>query len=63
MGDHLIDDSSPTNKLRLKIWKAKEAYITNWMVRNMEVEQKNQYYLIDIVADIWKEIQKSCAEM
>ena len=30
---------------------------------NMEVEQKNQYYLMDIVADIWKEIKKSCAEM
>ena len=35
IGDHLIDDSSPTDKLRLKIWKAEEAYITNWMVRNM----------------------------
>ena len=63
MGNHLIDDSIPTDKLRLKIWKAEEAYITNWMVRNMEVEQKNQYYLMDIVADIWKEIEKSCAEM
>ena len=63
IGDHLIDDSSPTDKLRLKIWKAEEAYITNWMMRNMEVEQKNQYYLMDIVADIWKEIEKSCAEM
>ena len=63
MGDHLIDDSIPTDKLRLKIWKAEEAYITNWMARNMEVEQKNQYYLMDIVADICKEIEKSCAEM
>ena len=63
MGDHLIDDSPPTDKLQLKIWKAEEAYITNWMVRNMEVEQKNQYYLMYIVADIWKEIEKSCAEM
>ena len=63
MGDHLIDDSSPTDKIRLKIWKAEEAYITNWMVRNMEVEQKNQYYLMDLVTYIWKEIQKSCAEM
>ena len=56
MGDHLINDPPPTDKLQLKIWKAEEAYITNWMVRNMEVEQKNQYYLMDIVADIWKEI-------
>ena len=63
MGDHLIDDPPPTDKLRLKIWTAEEVYITNWMVRNTEVEQKNQYYLMDIVADIWKEIQKSCAEM
>ena len=63
MGDHLTDNSPPTDKLRLKLWRAEEAYITNWMVRNMEVEQRNQYYLMDVVADIWREIRKSCAEM
>ncbi|XP_078448442.1 uncharacterized protein LOC144717008 [Wolffia australiana] len=63
MGDHLTDDSPPTDRLRLKLWRAEEAYITNWMVRNMEVEQRNQYYLMDVVADIWREIRKSCAEM
>ena len=52
MGDHLTDNSPPTDKLRLKLWRAEEAYITNWMVKNMEVEQRNQYYLMDVVADI-----------
>ena len=35
----------------------------NWMIKNMEEEQRDDYLLIDSVHDLWQEINKSCAEM
>ena len=63
LGKHLIDDPPSEEDPRYEIWESEEALITNWMIKNMEEEQRDDYLLIDCVRDLWQEIQKSCAEM
>lgn len=63
LGKHLIDDPPSEEDLRYEIWESEKALITNWMIKNMEEEQRDDYLLIDCVRDLWQEIQKSCAKM
>ena len=63
MGKHLTDDPPSEEDPRYKIWEFEEALITNWMFKNMEEEQRDDYLLIDCVRDLWQEMKKSCAEM
>ncbi|XP_078441716.1 uncharacterized protein LOC144711607 [Wolffia australiana] len=64
LGNHLTEDppSEDAPKLERVIWESEEAFITNWMIKNMESDQADDYLLIDCVRDLWQEIQRSCAE-
>ncbi|XP_078428525.1 uncharacterized protein LOC144700847 [Wolffia australiana] len=64
LGNHLTEDapSEDAPKLERVIWESEEAFITNWMIKNMEPDQADDYLLIDCVRDLWQEIQRSCAE-
>ena len=63
MGKHLTEDSPLEDDPKIETWEFEEAYIMNWMIINMEEEQRNDYLLIDCVGDLWQEIKKSCTEM
>ena len=62
-GKHLTEDSPLEDDPKIETWESEEAYIMNWMIKNMEEEQRNDYLLIDCVGDLWQEIKKSCTEM
>ena len=53
LGKHLTDNPPPEEDPRYKIWESEEALITNWMIKNMEEEQRDDYLLIDCVLDLW----------
>ena len=63
MGKHLTEDSPSEDDPKIETWESEETYIMNWMVKNMEEEQRDDYLLINCVCDLWQEINKSCAEM
>ena len=63
MGKHLTDDAPLEDDPKFEIWESEEALISNWMIKNMEEEQRDNYLLIDYVRDLWKEIERSCANM
>ncbi|XP_078434599.1 uncharacterized protein LOC144705702 [Wolffia australiana] len=62
LGKHLTEDAPSEDDPKLYIWESEEALIVNWMIRNMEEEQRDDYLLVDCVRDLWEEINKSCAE-
>ncbi|XP_078434228.1 uncharacterized protein LOC144705434 [Wolffia australiana] len=62
LGKHLTEDAPSEDDPKSYIWESEEALIVNWMIRNMEEEQRDDYLLIDCVRDLWEEINKSCAE-
>ncbi|XP_078448341.1 uncharacterized protein LOC144716933 [Wolffia australiana] len=63
LGRHLTGEAQSEDDAGLEVWESEEALITNWMIKNMEDEQKKDYLLIDSVRDLWLEVNRSCAEM
>ncbi|XP_078435258.1 uncharacterized protein LOC144706195 [Wolffia australiana] len=63
LGKHLTEAPPMEDAYAMDIWDSEEALIMNWMIKNMEEEQKDDYLLVNIVRDLWKEINKSCAEV
>ncbi|XP_078427982.1 uncharacterized protein LOC144700456 [Wolffia australiana] len=63
LGRHLTEEAPSEDRAGIEVWESEEALIMNWMIKNMEEEQKDDYILIGCVRDLWQEINKSCAEM
>ncbi|XP_078428048.1 acyl-CoA N-acyltransferases (NAT) superfamily protein isoform X2 [Wolffia australiana] len=63
LGRHLTEEATSEEEAVWEVWESEEALIMNWMLKNMEDEQKDDYLLIDGVRDLWLEVNKSCAEM
>ncbi|XP_078440353.1 uncharacterized protein LOC144710454 [Wolffia australiana] len=63
LGRHLSDEAPAEEDPRSEVWESEEALIMNWMIKNMEDEQRDDYLLISCIRDLWQEIKKSCAEI
>ena len=52
LGKHLTEDAPSKDDPKIEIWESEEALIMNWMIKNMEEEQRDDYLLIDCVHDL-----------